>query len=59
VILETLDARTRDLLDRYGFDSAGFETLRQRVASGELSQASNVVRGDVEPPEESDLTRLP
>ena len=59
MILDELDADTRGLLDRYGFDPAMFETLRGRVASGELSQASNVVRGSVEPPRESDLTRLP
>ena len=57
--LEALDPETRDLLDRYGFDPDGFELLRERVASGELSQDSNVVRGRVEPPDESDLTRLP
>ena len=59
MILDALDADTRGLLDRYGFDPAMFETLRGRVVSGELSQASNVVRGSVEPPRESDLARLP
>ena len=59
MIVETLDPETRALLDRYGFDPVRFELLRERVASGELSQASNVVQGVVEPPDESDLTRLP
>ena len=59
MILDGLDAQTRGLLDRYGFDPEQFEALRERVASGELSQASNVVRGELEPPAESDLTRLP
>jgi len=59
VILDGLDAQTRGLLDRYGFDPEQFEALRERVASGELSQASNVVRGELEPPAESDLARLP
>ena len=59
MILDGLDAETRGLLDRYGFDPEQFEALRERVASGELSQASNVVRGELEPPGESDLTRLP
>jgi UTP--glucose-1-phosphate uridylyltransferase len=59
VILDELDVETRALLDRYGFDPERFEALRERVASSELSQASNVVRGSVEPPRESDLTRVP
>ena len=57
--LGELDSGTRELLDRYGFDGAAFETLRARVAAGELSAASNVVQGDVEPPREHDLARLP
>ena len=59
MILDEVDADTRGLLDRYGFDPVGFEALRARVASGELSQASNVVQGSVEPPHERDLTPLP
>ncbi len=38
------------MLERFGFDPERFETLRDRVASGELSPASNVARGRVEPP---------
>jgi UTP--glucose-1-phosphate uridylyltransferase len=59
VTLGDLDPGTRALLDRYGFDPAAFEALRARVASGELSADSNVVRGAVQPPEEGDLGRLP
>ena len=59
MILDELDDDTRELLARYGFDPVRFEALRERVASGELSQASNVVRGSLEPPRESDLTLLP
>jgi len=59
VILDGLDAETRALLDRYGFDLEQFAALRKKVVSGELSQASNVVHGDLEPPHEGDLTRLP
>ena len=59
MILDELDVDTRGLLDRYGFDPVRFEALREQVASGELSQASNVVRGSLEPPSESDLTPLP
>jgi UTP--glucose-1-phosphate uridylyltransferase len=59
MILDELDAGTQELLRRYGFDAAVFDGLRGRVASGELSQGSNVVRGVVEPPDESELTRLP
>jgi UTP--glucose-1-phosphate uridylyltransferase len=57
-VLDDLDRATRALLDRYGFDAAGFEELRARVASGELSPASNVVQGIVEPPGEGDVIRL-
>ena len=59
MILDELDAETRALLDRYGFDAVVFDELCARVASGELSQAANVVRGVVEPPDEKTLLRLP
>jgi UTP--glucose-1-phosphate uridylyltransferase len=54
-----LDAATRELLERYGFDERLFEHLRARVATGELSAAANAVRGRVEPPLEEDLVSLP
>jgi UTP--glucose-1-phosphate uridylyltransferase len=54
-----LDAATRELLDRYGFDERLFEHLRARVAAGELSESANAVRGRVEPPLEEDLATLP
>jgi UTP--glucose-1-phosphate uridylyltransferase len=54
-----VDPETADLLERFGFDEPLFETLRARVAAGELSPASNVVRGTVEPPGEDDVTPLP
>lgn len=57
--LRDIDRETRAVLERFGFDEALFETLRSRVAAGELSPAANVVRGPVEPPREEDLTRLP
>ena len=50
MILDEVDAGTRTVLDRFGFDPEAFELLRGRVASGELSAAANVVRGSVEPP---------
>ncbi|HET6682220.1 MAG TPA: UTP--glucose-1-phosphate uridylyltransferase [Gaiella sp.] len=56
--LDELDPETQELLRRYGFDAAAFDELQGGVASGELSQASNVVLGLVEPPHESDLARL-
>jgi UTP--glucose-1-phosphate uridylyltransferase len=59
MILDELDVETRALLGRYGFDPVMFEELRARVGSGELSQASNVARGVVEPPDEDALVRLP
>jgi UTP--glucose-1-phosphate uridylyltransferase len=48
-----------EILDRYGFDADRFEQLRQRVASGELSRESNVVRGRLEPLREDELAGLP
>jgi UTP--glucose-1-phosphate uridylyltransferase len=54
-----VDRETSALLERFGFDEPLFESLRARVAAGELSPESNVVQGSVEPPRESDLTPLP
>lgn len=54
-----LTRETVSILERYGFDPARFESLRARVAAGELTAASNVVRGVVEPPLPDDLTPLP
>jgi UTP--glucose-1-phosphate uridylyltransferase len=48
-----------EILRRYGFDEPLFEELRERVASGELSQESNVVRGELEPLREDELAPLP
>ena len=59
MILDEVDAGTRAVLERYGFDAEAFETLRARVASGELTAASNVVRGPVEPPRDDDVVSLP
>jgi UTP--glucose-1-phosphate uridylyltransferase len=54
-----VDAATRRVLDRYGFDEALFDELRARVRSGELTPASNVIRGTIEAPREEDITALP
>jgi UTP--glucose-1-phosphate uridylyltransferase len=59
VILEDVDADARAVLERYGFDASRFEALRARVAAGELSPASNVVAGRVEPLADDDVTPLP
>ena len=59
MILDEVDRETSVVLERFGFDPARFEKLRARVASGELSPASNVVPGRVEPPADDDLTSLP
>lgn len=48
-----------EILERYGFDERLFEELRARVASGELSQEANLVRGELEPLGDDDLARLP
>jgi UTP--glucose-1-phosphate uridylyltransferase len=54
-----VDAELRSLLDRFGFDDELFESLRRRVEGGELSAASNVVAGVLEPPAPGDVTALP
>jgi UTP--glucose-1-phosphate uridylyltransferase len=59
MILDEVDASTRSVLERFGFDPVAFERLRARVRSGELSAVSNVVRGRVEPPRADDITLLP
>jgi UTP--glucose-1-phosphate uridylyltransferase len=48
-----------EILERYGFDERLFEELRARVASGELSKESNLVRGELEPLGDDELTQLP
>ena len=59
MILEDVDADVRAVLERYGFDASRFEALRARVAAGELSPASNVVAGRVEPLADDDVIPLP
>ncbi len=54
-----VDRETRALLDRFGFDESLFEELRARVAAGELSAETNVVRGTIEPPDADEITQLP
>jgi UTP--glucose-1-phosphate uridylyltransferase len=54
-----VDRETASVLDRFGFDEPLFESLRARVASGELSPESNLVRGSIQPPRDDDLTALP
>ena len=57
--LGELDPDTRATLARFGFEAETFEALRARVAAGELSPATNVVTGRLEPPSERDLTPMP
>ena len=54
-----VDRKTAVVLERFGFDEALFESLRERVATGDLSPESNLVRGSIEPPGEGDIIRLP
>ena len=54
-----VDRETAAVLERFGFDEPLFESLRARVAAGELSPASNVVQGSIEPPRDDDITQLP
>ena len=54
-----VDRETAVVLERFGFDEVLFESLRTKVAAGELSRESNLIRGSIEPPGENDVTRLP
>ncbi len=54
-----VDRETAAVLERFGFDEAVFETLRMRVAAGELSAESNLVKGSIEAPRRDEVTPLP
>jgi UTP--glucose-1-phosphate uridylyltransferase len=54
-----IDPETAAVLERFGFDDAVFETLRARVAAGELSPESNLLPGSIEPPHPGEVTTLP
>ena len=54
-----LDAETRRLLQRYGFDRATFDELRARLAAGEAGAEQNRIAGEVAPPEPEDVGALP
>jgi UTP--glucose-1-phosphate uridylyltransferase len=54
----SLSAESVSLLERYGFERKTFELLRQRLASGELGDDSNRLRGRVEPPAAGDVRPL-
>lgn len=58
-MIHGVDRETAEILERFGFEPALFEALRRRVAIGELSSESNIVRGAIDPPRAEDLTRLP
>jgi UTP--glucose-1-phosphate uridylyltransferase len=55
----SFDEGTAELLGSFGFDPIQFERLRLEVVSGELSKATNVVTGEVEPPLSAEVSRLP
>ncbi len=56
---QAIDDATHQLLQRFGFADIPFESLRERLARGELGAAQNRLRGRVEPPDEGDLQALP
>jgi UTP--glucose-1-phosphate uridylyltransferase len=58
-VIEGVDANVAAVLDEFGFDEQLFDLLRARVATGELSPESNLIRGAIEPPAEEELTPLP
>jgi UTP--glucose-1-phosphate uridylyltransferase len=54
-----IDAKTAELLQRYGFDDIPFDLLRTRLIEGRVGASQNRIRGEVEPPHEGDLLALP
>ena len=48
-VIDGLDRQTAETLERFGFEPDLFETLRTRVATGDLSPRSNVVQGRSSP----------
>jgi UTP--glucose-1-phosphate uridylyltransferase len=58
-VIDAVDSGVAAVLEEFGFDEPQFERLRARVASGALSPASNVVRGELEPPSRDEITPLP
>ena len=56
---QEIDAQTAQLLQRYGFEDIPFDSLRERLAKGELGATQNRITGKVEPPDEGDLQALP
>lgn len=58
--LETeLDPETAALLERYGFDSTLFDSLRTRLVDGQATAEHNALQGAIEPPVEGDVVALP
>lgn len=58
-VLDGVDPRSRAILDEYGFDPDTFDRLRGAVAAGTLTEASNTLRGSVQPPPPEAITQLP
>ena len=60
MIVDEVDARTRAVLERYGFDPRTFEELRARVASGAAVSPRRTSRaGPSSLPRDDDVERLP
>jgi len=56
---QDIDAATRQLLQRYGFEDIPFESLQKRLIAGDAGTDHNQISGAVEPPDEGDLRPLP
>lgn len=54
-----IDAETRALLDRFGFDRAAFEQLRARLRLGRASERDNRLSARLLPPVQGDIGVLP
>jgi len=54
----TLDDATTSLLERFHFDRAGFERLRELLIAGKVGPEHNRIVGKVEPPADQEIVKL-
>ena len=54
-----IDAKTAQLLQRYGFEAIPFDSLKNQLAEQGPRPQGNIVSGQVEPPQDGDVVPLP
>lgn len=58
-VLEGVDAVTAQILQTHGFDEQLFESLGNRLRSGQAGPETNRIAGEIAPPLENDVHALP